>query len=133
MITHMVAVQVITLWMKLRKKQRVDIVVSVTVESAKRQNKRINDHSDVHGVITRLRQTFVTREEMIEAIDQHTACISVRDIPEIIANYFMITRRLYRRKDKSTVNRLLMSDIREYLQERGYVNPPEQHYGRVGG
>lgn len=129
----MVAVQVITLWMKLRKKQRVDIVVSVTVESAKRQNKRINDHSDVHGVITRLRQTFVTREEMIEAIDQHTACISVRDIPEIIANYFMITRRLYRRKDKSTVNRLLMSDIREYLQERGYVNPPEQHYGRVGG
>ncbi|MCZ8769548.1 hypothetical protein OM294_07735 [Escherichia albertii] len=133
MITHMVAVQVITLWMKLRKKQRVDIVVSVTVESAKRQNKRINDHSDVHGVITRLRQTFVTREEMIEAIDQHTACISVRDIPEIIANYFMITRRLYRRKDKSTVNRLLMSDIREYLQERGYVNPPEQHYGKVGG
>ncbi|MHA4922672.1 hypothetical protein ACX0GM_21605 [Escherichia coli] len=118
---------------EIAKKQRVDIVVSVTVESAKRQNKRINDHSDVHDVITRLRQTFVTREEMIEAIDQHTACISVRDIPEIIANYFMITRRLYRRKDKSTVNRLLMSDIREYLQERGYVNPPEQHYGRVGG
>jgi len=118
---------------EIAEKQRVDIVVSVTVESAKRQNKRINDHSDVHGVITRLRQTFVTREEMIEAIDQHTACISVRDIPEIIANYFMITRRLYRRKDKSTVNRLLMSDIREYLQERGYVNPPEQHYGRVGG
>ena len=108
---------------EIAEKQRVDIVVSVTVESAKRQNKRINDHSDVHGVITRLRQT----------IDQHTACISVRDIPEIIANYFMITRRLYRRKDKSTVNRLLMSDIREYLQERGYVNPPEQHYGRVGG
>ncbi|HAJ6231633.1 TPA: hypothetical protein N2Y43_004878, partial [Escherichia coli] len=95
---------------EIAEKQRVDIVVSVTVESAKRQNKRINDHSDVHGVITRLRQTFVTREEMIEAIDQHTACISVRDIPEIIANYFMITRRLYRRKDKSTVNRLLMSD-----------------------
>ncbi|EPO1711484.1 hypothetical protein ACT6NB_004986, partial [Escherichia coli] len=66
------------------EKQRVDIVVSVTVESAKRQNKRINDHSDVHGVITRLRQTFVTREEMIEAIDQHTACISVRDIPETL-------------------------------------------------
>lgn len=132
MITHMVAVQVITLWMKLRKNKELTLL-SVSQSSAKRQNKRINDHSDVHGVITRLRQTFVTREEMIEAIDQHTACISVRDIPEIIANYFMITRRLYRRKDKSTVNRLLMSDIREYLQERGYVNPPEQHYGRVGG
>ena len=132
MITHMVAVQVITLWMKLRKNKDLTLL-SVSQSRAKRQNKRINDHSDVHGVITRLRQTFVTREEMIEAIDQHTACISVRDIPEIIANYFMITRRLYRRKDKSTVNRLLMSDIREYLQERGYVNPPEQHYGRVGG
>ena len=118
---------------EIAEKQRVDIVVSVTVESAKRQNKRINDHSDVHGVITRLRQTFVTREEMIEAIDQHTACISVRDIPEVIANFFMITRRLYRRKDRSTVNRLLMSDIREYLQERGYVNPPEQRCGRAGG
>ncbi len=33
---------------EIAEKQRVDIVVSVTVESAKRQNKRINDHSDVH-------------------------------------------------------------------------------------
>lgn len=64
---------------EISEKQRVDIVVSVTVESAKRQNKRINDHSDVHGVITRLRQTFVTREEMIEAIDsiQHVSASGI--------------------------------------------------------
>ncbi|WP_284142104.1 hypothetical protein [Escherichia coli] len=28
-----------------------------------------------------MRTSLVTREEMIEAIEQHTACISTRDIP----------------------------------------------------
>ncbi|CTV33132.1 putative antirepression [Escherichia coli] len=36
-----------------------------------------------------MRTSLVTREEMIEAIEQHTACISTRDIPGVIANYFM--------------------------------------------
>ncbi|EJJ4760095.1 hypothetical protein R5U11_004591 [Escherichia coli] len=47
-----------------------------------------------------MRTSLVTREEMSEAIEQHTACISTRDIPGVIANYFMITKQLYRRKDK---------------------------------
>ncbi|EQB9412709.1 phage antirepressor KilAC domain-containing protein, partial [Escherichia coli] len=63
-----------------------------------------------------------TREEMIEAIEQHTACISTRDIPGVIANYFMITKQLYRRKDKNAVHRILLSDIREYLLEQGHLN-----------
>nr|WP_159180747.1 hypothetical protein [Escherichia coli] len=37
-----------------------------------------------------MRTSLVTREEMIEAIEQHTACISTRDIPGVIANYFMM-------------------------------------------
>lgn len=32
-----------------------------------------------------MRTSLVTREEMIEAIEQHTACISTRDIPGVIA------------------------------------------------
>ncbi len=48
-----------------------------------------------------MRTSLVTREEMIEAIEQHTACINTRDIPGVIANYFMITKQLYRRKDKT--------------------------------
>ncbi|EIA7216501.1 phage antirepressor KilAC domain-containing protein [Escherichia coli] len=59
---------------------------------------------------------------MIEAIEQHTACISTRDIPGVIANYFMITKQLYRRKDKNAVHRILLSDIREYLLEQGHLN-----------
>lgn len=35
------------------EKQRVNAVVSAAVENAKRQNKRINDRSDDHDVITR--------------------------------------------------------------------------------
>ncbi|ENZ6666668.1 phage antirepressor KilAC domain-containing protein, partial [Escherichia coli] len=66
--------------------------------------------------------SLVTREEMIEAIEQHTACISTRDIPGVIANYFMITKQLYRRKDKNAVHRILLSDIREYLLEQGHLN-----------
>ncbi|EEZ3414967.1 phage antirepressor Ant [Escherichia coli] len=58
----------------------------------------------------------------MEAIEQHTACISTRDIPGVIANYFMITKQLYRRKDKNAVHRILLSDIREYLLEQGHLN-----------
>ncbi|HCN3860995.1 TPA: ORF6N domain-containing protein, partial [Escherichia coli] len=69
-----------------------------------------------------MRTSLVTREEMIEAIEQHSACISTRDIPGVIANYFMITKQLYRRKDKNAVHRILLSDIREYLLEQGHLN-----------
>ncbi|ETJ59055.1 phage antirepressor KilAC domain-containing protein, partial [Escherichia coli] len=48
--------------------------------------------------------------------------ISTRDIPGVIANYFMITKQLYRRKDKNAVHRILLSDIREYLLEQGHLN-----------
>ncbi|EMT5705096.1 phage antirepressor KilAC domain-containing protein, partial [Escherichia coli] len=37
-------------------------------------------------------------------------------------NYFMITKQLYRRKDKNAVHRILLSDIREYLLEQGHLN-----------
>ncbi|HAN8246208.1 phage antirepressor KilAC domain-containing protein [Escherichia coli] len=69
-----------------------------------------------------MRTSLVTREEMIEAIEQHTACINTRDIPGVIANYFMITKQLYRRKDKHAVHRILLTDIREYLLEQGHLN-----------
>ena len=69
-----------------------------------------------------MRTSLVTREEMIEAIEQHTACISTRDMLGVIANYFMITKQLYRRKDKNAVHRILLSDIREYLLEQGHLN-----------
>ncbi|HDV3006720.1 TPA: phage antirepressor KilAC domain-containing protein, partial [Escherichia coli] len=36
--------------------------------------------------------------------------------------YFMITKQLYRRKDKNAVHRILLSDIREYLLEQGHLN-----------
>lgn len=38
---------------EMAEKQRVNAVVSAAVENAKRQNKRINDRSDDHDVITR--------------------------------------------------------------------------------
>ncbi|EEQ7209168.1 phage antirepressor KilAC domain-containing protein [Escherichia coli] len=69
-----------------------------------------------------MRTSLVTREEMSEAIEQHTICISTRDIPGVIANYFMITKQLYRRKGKNAVHRILLSDIREYLLEQGHLN-----------
>ncbi|EOS8391165.1 phage antirepressor KilAC domain-containing protein, partial [Escherichia coli] len=34
----------------------------------------------------------------------------------------MITKQLYRRKDKNAVHRILLSDIREYLLEQGHLN-----------
>ncbi|EFD9330600.1 phage antirepressor Ant [Escherichia coli] len=66
-----------------------------------------------------MRTSLVTREEMIEAIEQHTACMPTREIPGAIANYFMITRRFYTRTDKAVINRLLIAEIRDYLIEQG--------------
>ena len=45
------------------EKQRVNAVVSAAVENAKRQNKRINDRSDDHDVITRAHRTLRDRLE----------------------------------------------------------------------
>ncbi|EAS1560165.1 phage antirepressor Ant [Salmonella enterica] len=68
-----------------------------------------------------MKTSLLTREEMIQAIEEHTTCISTRDIPSVVANYFMITKQLYRRKDKNAVNRILLSEIREYLVEQGRI------------
>ncbi|ENN9005920.1 phage antirepressor KilAC domain-containing protein [Salmonella enterica] len=68
-----------------------------------------------------MKTSLITREEMIRAIEEHTTCISTRDIPSVVANYLMITKQLYRRKDKNAVNRILLSEIREYLVEQGRI------------
>lgn len=46
---------------EIAEKQRVNAIVSVAVENAKRQNKRINDRSDDHDVITRAHRTLRDR------------------------------------------------------------------------
>ncbi len=46
---------------EMAEKQRVNAVVSAAVENAKRQNKRINDCSDDHDVITRAHRTLRDR------------------------------------------------------------------------
>ncbi|HGV4569702.1 TPA: terminase, partial [Escherichia coli] len=48
---------------EIAEKQRVNAVVSAAVENAKRQNKRINDRSDDHDVITRAHRTLRDRLE----------------------------------------------------------------------
>ncbi|HCK0840706.1 TPA: terminase, partial [Escherichia coli] len=48
---------------EMDEKQRVNAVVSAAVENAKRQNKRINDRSDDHDVITRAHRTLRDRLE----------------------------------------------------------------------
>lgn len=48
---------------EMAEKQRVNAVVSAAVENAKRQNKRINDRSDDHDVITRAHRTLRDRLE----------------------------------------------------------------------
>lgn len=48
---------------EIAEKQRVNAVVSAAVENAKRQNKRINDRSDDHDVITRAHLTLRDRLE----------------------------------------------------------------------
>ena len=57
---------------------------------------------------------------MIEQLNS-TPPVSV-PIPGVIANYFAITKQLYRRKDKHAVHRILLTDIREYLLEQGHLN-----------
>ncbi len=66
-----------------------------------------------------MKKPLVTRNEIAEAIALHTACMPTREIPGAIANYFMITRRFYTRKDKAVINRLLIAEIRDYLIEQG--------------
>ena len=48
---------------EIAEKQRVNAVISAAVENAKRQNKRINDRSDDHDVITRAHRTLRDRPE----------------------------------------------------------------------
>ena len=48
---------------EIAEKQRVNAVVRAAVENAKRQNKRINDRSDDHDVITRAHRTLRDRLE----------------------------------------------------------------------
>ncbi|EIG7306741.1 phage antirepressor KilAC domain-containing protein [Escherichia coli] len=66
-----------------------------------------------------MKTPLVTRNEIAEAIALHTACMSTREIPGAIANYFMITRRFYTRTDKAVINKLLIAEIRDYLIEQG--------------
>ncbi|EAA3577997.1 phage antirepressor KilAC domain-containing protein [Escherichia coli] len=66
-----------------------------------------------------MKKPLVTRNDIAEAIALHTACMSTREIPGAIANYFMITRRFYTRTDKAVINKLLIAEIRDYLIEQG--------------
>ncbi|HDV9262142.1 TPA: phage antirepressor KilAC domain-containing protein [Escherichia coli] len=66
-----------------------------------------------------MKKPLVTRNDIAEAIVLHTACMPTREIPGAIANYFMITRRFYTRKDKAVINKLLIAEIRDYLIEQG--------------
>ncbi|MED8786988.1 phage antirepressor KilAC domain-containing protein [Escherichia coli] len=66
-----------------------------------------------------MKKPLVTRNDIAEAIALHTACMPTREIPGAIANYFMITRRFYTRKDKAVINKLLIAEIRDYLIEQG--------------
>ncbi len=66
-----------------------------------------------------MKKPLVTRNDIAEAIAMHTACMSTREIPGAIANYFMITRRFYTRTDKAVINKLLIAEIRDYLIEQG--------------
>ncbi|HBU7546927.1 TPA: phage antirepressor KilAC domain-containing protein [Klebsiella aerogenes] len=68
-----------------------------------------------------MRTSLITREEMIEAIENHTICISTGDIPSVAATYLMITKELYTRKDRNVINRILLSEIRDYLVEQGRI------------
>ncbi|EHK0700007.1 phage antirepressor KilAC domain-containing protein [Salmonella enterica] len=68
-----------------------------------------------------MKTSLITREEMIEAIENHTLCISTKDIPSVAANYLMITKEFYSRKDRNVINRILLSEIRDYLVEQGRI------------
>lgn len=68
-----------------------------------------------------MKTSLITREEMIEAIEQHTSCIATKEIPSVVVNYLMVTKRLYARKDKNALKRILLTDVREYLVEQGRI------------
>ncbi|EBV3278123.1 phage antirepressor Ant [Salmonella enterica subsp. enterica serovar Wangata] len=68
-----------------------------------------------------MKTTLITREEMIEAIEQHTSCIATKEIPSVVVNYLMVTKRLYTRKDKNALKRILLTDVREYLVQQGRI------------
>ncbi|EHN7880874.1 phage antirepressor KilAC domain-containing protein [Salmonella enterica] len=68
-----------------------------------------------------MKTSLITREEMIEAIEQHTSCIATKEIPSVVVNYLMVTKRLYVRKDKNALKRILLTDVREYLVEQGRI------------
>ncbi|EBT5445533.1 phage antirepressor Ant [Salmonella enterica] len=68
-----------------------------------------------------MKTSLITRDEMIEAIEQHTCCIATKEIPSIVVNYLMVTKRLYARKDKNALKRILLTDVREYLVEQGRI------------
>ncbi|EDW0107485.1 phage antirepressor Ant [Salmonella enterica subsp. salamae serovar 6,7:z:1,5] len=68
-----------------------------------------------------MKTSLITREEMIEAIEQHTSCIATKEIPSVVVNYLMVTKRLYTRKDKNALKRILLTDVREYLLQQGRI------------
>ncbi|EAT1308139.1 phage antirepressor Ant [Salmonella enterica] len=68
-----------------------------------------------------MKTSLITRDEMIEAIEQHTCCIATKEIPSVVVNYLMVTKRLYARKDKNALKRILLTDVREYLIEQGRI------------
>ncbi|EDX4491612.1 phage antirepressor Ant [Salmonella enterica subsp. salamae] len=68
-----------------------------------------------------MKTSLITREEMIEAIEQYTSCIATKEIPSVVVNYLMVTKRLYARKDKNALKRILLTDVREYLVEQGRI------------
>ncbi|ECA5218874.1 phage antirepressor Ant [Salmonella enterica subsp. enterica serovar Bareilly] len=68
-----------------------------------------------------MKTSLITREEMIEAIEQHTSCIATKEIPSVVVNYLMVTKRLYTRKDKNALKRILLTDVREYLVQQGRI------------
>ncbi|EBX4071289.1 phage antirepressor Ant [Salmonella enterica subsp. enterica] len=68
-----------------------------------------------------MKTSLITREEMIEAIEQHTCCIATKEIPSVVVNYLMVTKRLYTRKDKNALKRILLTDVREYLVQQGRI------------
>ncbi|EHF4171951.1 phage antirepressor Ant [Salmonella enterica subsp. enterica serovar Bovismorbificans] len=68
-----------------------------------------------------MKTSLITREEMIEAIEQHASCIATKEIPSVVVNYLMVTKRLYTRKDKNALKRILLTDVREYLVQQGRI------------
>lgn len=77
-----------------------------------------------------MKTSLITRDEMIETIEQHTSCIATKEIPSVVVNYLMVTKRLYARKDKNVLKRILLTDVREYLVEQGRIPYAEVAAGK---